>query len=118
MHVEAPARAGEDVRPRGQSGWQAINRGMLDTINYLADTPLGVDPVQAAIFPADVLCADLIFGLQSSEMPIDIVGGTDIGCHGLILLPNKNPFTTESTRITEITKEKIDNSLCTPWTHW
>jgi hypothetical protein len=61
---------------------------LLDTINYLADTTLWIDPVQAAIFPAGILCAYLIFGLQPLEMPVNIVRWTEVRSHEIILLRN------------------------------
>jgi len=78
-----------------QSGRQAIDGDLLETIHHPADAAFGVDPVQAAILPAGVFRTNLIGSLKTPEMPVDVVGGADIGAHGIILLRNKNPATTE-----------------------
>ncbi len=81
MHAETPAYTGEHMCPGGQPAWQTVDGGELDAIHHLADTSLKINPVQATILATEEFRPDLIMGLQTPEVPIDIIGGTKIGAH-------------------------------------
>jgi hypothetical protein len=75
VHVETPAYAGEHMYPSRQPGWKAIDGGFVTAIYNPADAPFQVDPVKAPIFVTNVLCPNLIWGLQPSEVPYTSSGG-------------------------------------------
>lgn len=84
--MKAPTHTGEHVCPGGQAGWQAIDGGLLAAIHHPVNAPVGQHPVQVAVFVADVFSANLLVGLQAAEMPVNIIGGADIGAHIVIVL--------------------------------
>jgi hypothetical protein len=71
---------------RRQSGWQTVDGGFLPAIHHPADTPLEVNPIQAAILMTGVLCPNLVLGLHPPEVPVNIIGRANIIAHGIILL--------------------------------
>jgi len=86
VHVKTPTHPGEHMRPSGQPGWQTVDGGFFPAIHHPADAPLGVDPVQAAIFVAGILCPNLVLGLHPPELPVNIIGRANVGTHKVILL--------------------------------
>ena len=86
MHAEAPAHPGEHVRPGGQAGRQAIDRGLLAAIHHPVDAPVGQHAVQEAVLLADKFGPYLFFGFQATEMPVNIIGRTDIAAHMAIVI--------------------------------
>ncbi len=81
VHPETPPNACKHVSPGWQFGWQAVDRVMLDAVHHLAYAPLGIHPVQAAILPAGIFSAHLKISLQAPEVPINIIGGSNVGAH-------------------------------------
>jgi hypothetical protein len=86
MHAKAPPDASEHMCPSGESDRQAINGGLIPAILHPADAALEVDPVQATILVTYVLSPDLVLGFEAPEVPVDIIRGTQVCTHRLILL--------------------------------